>query len=87
MVGAFESRAVMLIAARCLLQLTKSCCPVGLYVVPSFDLSVTVRASAFHPAICAWVRFLKALEKPCNWLRTRVCAGVRGWTGTAWWRK
>ena len=78
MVGAFVSSVLMLIAARCLLQDTKSCCPVGLYVVPSFDLSVTVRASAFHPATWEGDKALKALENPCNWLRTAVCAGVRG---------
>ena len=47
--GGLSSVVVITTLARCLLHETKSCCPVGLYVVPSLLFSVTVAPSAFQP--------------------------------------
>src|ERR1035437_3726706 len=41
--GGLLSCVVTQMLARCLLHETKSCWPVGWYVVPSFDFKVTVR--------------------------------------------
>src|ERR1035441_1643784 len=79
--GGLESWTVMPTLARCLLQLTNSCWPVGWYVVPSFDFRVTVKASAFQPSTWAAVSALNAELNACSWLRTSFCAGERGWVG------
>ena len=68
--GGVESCVVIPTLARCLLQETKSCCPVGWYVVPSLLFKVTVKARAFQPWTCEAVRDLKAALNAWSWLRT-----------------